>query len=39
MDSGMGFELRANKAGSVATMVGSIAATALLWAWWMGVFK
>ena len=39
MDTGMGFELRANKAGAVATVVGSIAATALLWAYWMGAFQ
>ena len=39
MDTGMGFELRANKAGAIATIVGSIAATALIWAYWMGVFK
>ena len=39
MDTGMGFELKANKAGAVATIVGSIAATALLWAYWLGAFQ
>jgi len=39
MDTGMGFELKANKAGAVATILGSIAATALLWAYWLGAFK
>lgn len=39
MDTGMGFELKANKAGAVATIVGSIAATALIWAWWLGLFQ
>ena len=39
MDTGMGFELKANKAGAIATIVGSIAATALLWAYWMGAFQ
>ena len=39
MDTGMGFELKANKAGAIATILGSIAATALLWAYWMGAFK
>lgn len=39
MDTGMGFELKANKAGAVATIVGSIAATALLWAYFLGAFK
>jgi len=39
MDTGMGFELKANKAGAVATIIGSIAATAILWAWWLGAFQ
>ena len=39
MDTGMGFELRRNKAGAVATIIGSIAATALLWAYYLGAFK
>jgi succinate dehydrogenase / fumarate reductase cytochrome b subunit len=39
MDTGMGFELRGNKAGAVATIVGSLIATAVLWAWWLGVFQ
>ena len=39
MDTGMGFELRSNKAGAVATIIASIAATALLWAYFLGVFK
>ncbi len=39
MDTGMGFELRANKAGAVATIVASIVATAILWAYWLGVLQ
>jgi succinate dehydrogenase / fumarate reductase cytochrome b subunit len=39
MDTGMGFELKANKAGAVATILGSVAATALLWAYWLGAFQ
>lgn len=39
MDTGMGFELKANKAGAVATILGSLLATALLWAYWLGVFQ
>ena len=39
MDTGMGFELKANKAGAIATIVGSIAATALIWAWWLGALQ
>lgn len=39
MDSGMGFELRANRAGAIATIVCSIVATAILWAYWLGAFK
>ena len=39
MDTGMGFELRANKTGAVATILGSIAATAILWAYLLGVFQ
>jgi succinate dehydrogenase / fumarate reductase cytochrome b subunit len=38
-DTGMGFELSANKAGAIATIIGSIAATALLWAYYLGAFK
>lgn len=38
MDSGMGFELKANKAGAIATIIGSIIATALVWAYWLGAF-
>jgi succinate dehydrogenase / fumarate reductase cytochrome b subunit len=33
MDIGAGFELRTNKAWAIATMVGSVLLTALLWAW------
>ena len=36
MDTGMGFELKANKAGAIATILGSIAATAIIWAYWLG---
>ncbi len=39
MDTGMGFELKANKAAAVATMVGSVAATAVVWAYWLGAFE
>jgi succinate dehydrogenase / fumarate reductase cytochrome b subunit len=39
MDTGMGFELGANKAGAVATIVGSIVATLLIWAYWLGAFQ
>ena len=39
MDTGMGFELRANKLGAVLTMIGSVLATALLWAYGLGVLK
>jgi succinate dehydrogenase / fumarate reductase cytochrome b subunit len=38
MDTGMGFELSANKAGAIATIVGSIVATAIIWAYWLGAF-
>ncbi|HET7316835.1 MAG TPA: succinate dehydrogenase, cytochrome b556 subunit [Sphingomicrobium sp.] len=39
MDTGMGFELQGNKASAIATIVGSIAATAILWVYWLGVFE
>jgi succinate dehydrogenase / fumarate reductase, cytochrome b subunit len=39
MDAGMGFELQANKRGSVAAIVGSIIATALVWVFWLGLFQ
>lgn len=39
LDTGMGYELRANKTGAILTIIGSIAATALLWAYWLGVLK
>ena len=39
MDTGMGFELRANKLGAVATIVGSIVVTAILWAYWLGALQ
>jgi succinate dehydrogenase / fumarate reductase, cytochrome b subunit len=38
MDTGMGFELNANKAGAIATIVGSLVATAIIWAYWLGAF-
>jgi succinate dehydrogenase / fumarate reductase cytochrome b subunit len=38
MDTGMGYELRANKAGAIATILGSIIATAIVWAYWLGAF-
>lgn len=37
MDTGMGYELRANKAGAIATIVASVIATAAVWAWFLGV--
>ena len=39
MDTGMGFELRSNKLGAIATIVLSLLATALLWAFWLGAFQ
>lgn len=39
MDTGMGFELHGNKLGAIATIVGAIVATALLWVWWLGVLQ
>ncbi len=39
MDSGMGFEIRVNKAGSIAAIAAGIVATVLLWAWLLGVFQ
>lgn len=38
MDTGMGFELKSNKKGAIATIVGSVAVTVLLWAFLLGVF-
>jgi succinate dehydrogenase / fumarate reductase cytochrome b subunit len=37
-DTGMGFELRANRAGAIATILGSILATVIAWAYWLGAF-
>ena len=39
MDTGMGFELAANKAGALAAIAAAILATALLWAWLLGAFE
>ena len=39
MDSGGGFEIGANKRFAVATIVISLVLTALVWAFFMGVFK
>ena len=39
MDTGMGFELSGNKLGAILTIIGSVLATALLWAYWLGVLK
>lgn len=36
MDTGMGFELEANKLGAIATIVLSVLATAILWAYLLG---
>lgn len=38
-DTGMGFELRSNKLSAIATIVGSIAATIIIWAYWLGAFE
>lgn len=38
MDSAMGFELKGNRAGAIATILGSILATVLIWAYWLGAF-
>ena len=35
----MGFELSGNKLGAILTIIGSVLATALLWAYWLGVLK
>ena len=37
MDTGMGFELDANKKGAILTIIASIVATALTWAYALGV--
>jgi succinate dehydrogenase / fumarate reductase, cytochrome b subunit len=39
MDTGMGFDLKGNKIGSIAAIVGSVLVTAILWAFWLGVFQ
>jgi succinate dehydrogenase / fumarate reductase, cytochrome b subunit len=39
MDAGMGFELRANKIGSIAAIAGSVVATALVWAFLLGLLQ
>jgi hypothetical protein len=39
MDTGMGFELRANNGAAVLTIVGSILATIIIWAYWLGAIK
>jgi succinate dehydrogenase / fumarate reductase cytochrome b subunit len=39
MDTGMGFELKGNKAGAIAAIAGGIIATAIVWAWLLGVFQ
>lgn len=38
-DTGMGFDLRANKMSAILTIVGSIACTVLLWVYLLGVVK
>jgi succinate dehydrogenase / fumarate reductase cytochrome b subunit len=38
MDTGMGFELKSNKLGAIATIVASVLATVLLWAALLGAF-
>ncbi|MBA3527004.1 MAG: succinate dehydrogenase, cytochrome b556 subunit [Sphingomonas sp.] len=37
MDSGQGFEITANKKGAMLTIIASIAATAAIWAYVLGV--
>ena len=39
MDTGMGFELKGNKIGAIATIVASVIATAALWAYWLGAAR
>ena len=39
MDTGMGFELKGNKLGAIATIILSIGATILIWAYWLGALK
>lgn len=39
MDTGRGFELKANKTGAILTIVGALAATAILWAYWLGALQ
>lgn len=39
MDTGMGFELKANKTSAVLTVVGSVVLTIVLWLFLLGVFK
>ena len=39
MDTGMGFELKSNKTGAIATVVGSVVATALVWIYWLGLVQ
>lgn len=38
-DTGMGFELRSNRLSAIATIIGSILATILIWAYWLGAIK
>jgi len=38
-DTGMGFELKANKLSAILTIVGSVLCTAVLWAYFLGAFK
>jgi len=37
MDTGMGFEINANKKGAIFTVIAAIACTAALWAYILGV--
>ena len=39
MDTGMGFELKGNKMSALVTIAASVIATALLWAYFLGVFR
>lgn len=38
-DTGMGFELKSNRLSAIATIVGSILATVVIWAYWLGAIK
>ena len=39
MDTGLGFELEANKKGAIFTIIASVVCTAAVWAYLLGVFE